>query len=222
GEPPAPAPHPLVAADTVRVVTPTGGVFYHTLLATAALNASPVTLTQPIEHAHSAGSPLAGRDQLILVQAIDLGDWGNRLRISVRLLHQVDPANPTRNELVIDTEVFPYLSMDMRHSRYFQNIVGHINGPLRLSDRRPDGESWYVRVEDQAANDAERQSLRLGPETLIDVLPNRRTRAARHPLDGGRDAINMMTDDFYVGLDNVNPEARTGLYSFLNIDEISI
>jgi len=31
-----------------------------------------------------------------------------------------------------------------------------------------------------------------------------------------------MTDDFYVGLDNVNPEARTGLYSFLNIDEISI
>jgi len=319
GEPPAPAPHPLVAADVIRVTTPLGGVYYHSLAsATTALNASPVTITQPVEHTHATGSPLVGRDPLILVEAIDLGGWGNRLRISVedetpglvadatiaawvtqarirfsstvgmepgtilevvnpasnagfpdlikvdtvnrttsevtlnpalsvplwnlitaapagtfharsrefrmtvRLLHQVDPANPSRNELVIDSEVFPHLSMDMRHSRYFQTILGDRNGPPRLSDRRPDGESWYVRVEDQAANDAERQSLRLGPEALVDRLPNRRTSPARHPLEGGLDAINMMIDDIYVGQDNVNPEARTGLYSLLNIDEISI
>ena len=69
-------------------------------------------------------------------------------RLTVYLFRQPDPALPSRNETILDTEVFRYLSMDPRHSRYVQDIVGDINGPLRLSDRRPEGESGYIRVSD--------------------------------------------------------------------------
>ena len=69
-------------------------------------------------------------------------------RLSVYLFRQPDPAMPSRNETILDSEVFRYLSMDPRHSRYVQDIIGDINGALRLSDRRPEGESRYIRVSD--------------------------------------------------------------------------
>ena len=67
-------------------------------------------------------------------------------RLSVYLFRQPDPAMPSRNETILDSEVFRYLSMDPRHSRYVQDIIGDINGALRISDRRPEGESRYIRV----------------------------------------------------------------------------
>src|SRR5207249_3081533 len=71
--------------------------------------------------------------------------------LTVRLLAPPDPSVPGSGEAVIDREVFRNLSLDPRHSRYVQTIVGDTAGlPLRLSDRRPDGESWYVRVHDLA------------------------------------------------------------------------
>jgi phage tail sheath protein FI len=64
--------------------------------------------------------------------------------------------------------------------------------------------------------------VRLGPETLVDVLPNGRTRAARQALEGGNDSVATLTDDIYTGQDDVDPEKRTGLFTFVNVDEISI
>ncbi len=98
-------------------------------------------------------------------------------RLTVYLFRQPDLAMPSRNETVLDTEVFRYLSMDPRHSRYVQDIIGDINGPLRLSDRRPEGESWYIRVQRSKLTSTD---IRLGPETLVDVLPDGRRRPARH------------------------------------------
>ena len=137
-------------------------------------------------------------------------------------MHQPDPSLPSRSEQVVDSEVFRNLSMDSRHSRYFQTIIGSIDGPLRLDDRRPEGESWYVRVRDVATAASDLESIRLGPEALFDVLPNGRLRAARHALEGGKDSIETLTDDIYKGEDNVDPEKRTGLFTFVNVDEISI
>ena len=139
-------------------------------------------------------------------------------RVTVRLLTQPDPTSPGSAEEVLDRTDFRNLSMDPRHSRYIENVIGAIDGPLRLSDRRPDGESWYVRVTDLSPGTA----VRFGPETLTDVLADGRIDAARHPLAGGDDSMATLTDADYIGADNANPESRTGLFSLRNIEDISI
>jgi phage tail sheath protein FI len=312
----------FAANDFIRVQTLAGGVFYHQLLNALPLDVHPTTLTAPLTMPHEAGSPAVGRDPLILVEALDAGAWGNRLRISVedespglvsraglrqvlfadqirltstagvesgtvlelldplnddavldppikvvtidrasnnlirlaanlnaaqlnahanaqlagtalgvrsrefkltvRLLHQPDPARPQRNDIEIDREEFLHLSMDPRHSRYFQRIIGQIGGPPRLSDRRPEGESWYIRTLDQAANQAELESVRPGPEALVDIAPSGRTRPAGHALSHGDDSIATISDATYVGLDNADPDLRTGMFSLVNVDDISI
>ena len=303
------------AQDEFVRLTPAGGgqPLYHRLAANAvSLDARLVDLTVPLSRAHAAGAAVAERAPLLNLQALDTGDWGNRLRVSVQdepagtvprttvtsvidathirlasaagveegtilevfnpadgavvgdllkvtdvnraanfaitldgagisiaqsapglavrsrefrltvyLFRQPDLAIPSRNETVLDTEVFRYLSMDPRHSRYVQDIIGDINGPLRLSDRRPEGESRYLRVSDLNSS----TDIRLGPETLVDVLPDGRRRPARHALGDpvrGTDSIGTLTEDDYIGQDNQDPEARSGLHSLRNIEEISI
>ena len=142
-------------------------------------------------------------------------------RMTVFLLRQPDPLMPSRNDTILNTEVFRYLSMDLRHSRYVQRVIGDINGPPRLSDHRPEGESWYIRVNDINPG----TGVRLGPEPLIDILPDGRRRPARHPMGDivrGNDSIGTLTNNDYIGLDDPNPEKRTGLHSLRNIEEISI
>jgi phage tail sheath protein FI len=143
-------------------------------------------------------------------------------QLTVYLLRQPDPALPSRNENILNTEFFRNLSMDPRHSRYIANVVGDVNGVLRIHDRRPEGESWFVRVEDLAPDQATLESIRLGPEPLVDILPNGRRRAARHALSGGNDSLGTLTDATYIGIDDIEPELRTGLFSMRNIEEISL
>ena len=149
-------------------------------------------------------------------------------RLTVELLHQRDAARPRRNENVIATEVYRDLSMDPRHTRYVQRVIGDsdLTAPKRLFDRRTFGESRFIRVQDVDFADpptAASMAIRIGPEALVDVLPATGTkRPARHGLSGGDDVITTMDDDAYIGLDNVVPELRTGLQSFRNIDAVSI
>ncbi len=336
GTPPAATGY---ASGEVIRITAGGEASYHALESAAdPLDARPVELNEPLTRAHAAGSPVAEREAQLIVQALDAGAWGDRLRVSVEdeesglvartplafvggptqirlastagvqrgtiielinpitrapegdllkvanldratgnitlqsgglsaaqlnaiaglppitqwlvrsrefrltvyLLRQSDPATPTRNTSVLDVEMFRNLSMDSRHSRYVQNVIGttfsSVPGttldddqkPLRLSDRRSEGESLYLRVRDAAQSLAEPvrtttlESVRLGSETLIDVLPDGRRRAARHPLDGGNDSINTLTDAAYIGSDSNTPEERTGLHSLRNVEDISI
>ena len=84
-----------------------------------------------------------------------------------------------------------------------------MNGALRREDRRPERESLYIRLASPATA-AELRSIRLGPETLIDHLPNGRTAPARHPLTGGVDDMAGMVDNVDIGADNADAELRTG------------
>ena len=161
-------------------------------------------------------------------------------RLSVYLLRQPDSATPTRNTSILDFEVYRNLSLDHRHSRYIHSVIGTTfsstagttadddQKPLRLYDRRSEGESWYVRVRDAAQSLAEPdrttalESVRLSPEALVDVLPDGRRRAARHPLAGGNDSVGTLSDATYIGDDSQTPEERTGLHSLRNIEDISI
>ena len=158
------------------------------------------------------------------LQIPGLGVRSREFRITVRLLRQPDPRTPSRNEEVIDSEAFRYLSLDPRHSNYVEKVIGAIDGPRRRWDRRAEGSSLYVRVMDRAANQAEEESVRLGPETLVDVLPSGPRRPARMRLEDvvGSDSIATLTDDHYIGADNADPDLRTGLQSLRNVEEISI
>jgi uncharacterized protein len=157
-------------------------------------------------------------------QTPGIGVRSREFRLTVRLLRQPDPRTPSRDEEVIDSETFRYLSLDPRHSNYVEKVIGAIDGPLRQWDRRPEGSSLYVRVMDRAANQAEEESVRLGPEPLVDVLPSGQRPPARLRLEQviGSDSIGTLTDDHYVGADNADPDLRTGLQALRNVEQISI
>ena len=123
---------------------------------------------------------------------------------------------------MISNEVFRNLSLDPRHARYAPRILGDVIGPQRRDDHRTEGESLYVRLSDRAANAAELRSIRLGPETLIDHLPNGRTAPARHPFTGGLDGMAGMVDNVYIGADNADADLRTGLFALRNVPDVSL
>lgn len=157
--------------------------------------------------------------------------------LTVSLLRQPDLAQPSRNNQILDAETFRNLSLDGRHSRYLHRVIGTTwtvgspndddGRPLRLADRRSEGESAYIRVRDIAqdlvepARTTALRGMRLGPEFLIDVVDGRQL-AARRILTNGDDQIGALTPAHYLGQDDPNPENRTGLHSLRNIEEISI
>jgi phage tail sheath protein FI len=177
---------------------------------------SSATLAAPLDAAQQAAVSAPGARVPVV---------SREFRLTVLLRRRDDPAVPSRAETIEDTEIFRQLSMDPRHSRYVETIVGRIGGPLRLWDRRPEGESGYVRVFDLATPAVPvvpdpRHAIRLGPEPLRDTLPSGMIRAARHALAGGDDGL--LTDAAYLGVDDREPENRTGIFSLRNIDDISI
>jgi uncharacterized protein len=157
--------------------------------------------------------------------------------INVFLLQRPDPAVPSRNRTVIDSESF-LVTMDPRHSRYIHKVIGTTwtagneqdddGVALRLWDQRSEGESRYIRVRDVAAgNTAVLESIRLGPEVLFDVLDNGQLQAARMPLSQGRDGLDSIInvaqgDNIYLGVDSDEPRLRTGIHALRNITDISI
>ena len=159
-----------------------------------------------------------------VAQGRPLWAGSREFRLRVALLRQPDPAVPSRNEQELTFEVFRHLSMDPRHSRYVERVIGSSdpNAPKRRWDRRSEGESWYLRARDRATSQSVREGIRLGPETLIDQLPNGTLRPAQRALQDGDDAIATLTDDHYVGQDAAEPEDRSGLYSLTAIDVISM
>ena len=158
----------------------------------------------------------------------------------VMLRQRPDPAVPSRNDTLLDQELFRHLSMDPRHSRYVMRIVGatwtpgsatdDLAIPLRRWDLRSEGSSAYIRIYD-LANDpiapANPEAIRLGPEALIDVMPSGLMRIARHPLGespftAGDDAVALMNDAMYIGADNNEPTLRTGLHTLKNLQNVSL
>jgi hypothetical protein len=155
-------------------------------------------------------------------------------RFVVELLRQPDPANPSRNNSPIDREVFAQLSLDARHSRYFQRVIGATwtmasvtttdddsGTPLRRSDRRSEGQSSYVRVRDLASSTT---GLRVGPQADYEIRPGAARRLILLPLAGGDDALATFEpgEKTYIGRDDPNPEMRSGLHSLRNLEDISI
>ena len=160
-------------------------------------------------------------------------------RMEVLLLVQPNPALPIRNDDLLDRELFQHLSMDQRHSHYFERVIGStftdgaatddLGQPLRRSDRRSEGGSAYVRVHDLGSSDADRERVRLWPETLVDKLPSGLLRPARHRLGEGEslatfgdDSLATIGDFTYQGVDDREPDKRTGIFALKNVETISL
>lgn len=175
------------------------------------------------------------QDALDPAQVAALGGPGTRLalrsrefRLTVSLMAPASSATPWRTDVVADTEMFRSLSMDPRHSRYVETAIGAIDAAPRLSDRRPEGSSTYIRVKDATPGPAipgdpdARQAIRLGPEALVDLQPGGQAKPARHGLSGGDDGLALLTDLDFRGHDASDPVDRRGIPAMKNVDEISI
>jgi uncharacterized protein len=144
--------------------------------------------------------------------------------LTVMLYRRPDPAIPSRNDQILQSEVFRFLSMDPRHSRFIETVIGATDGPPALEDGRPKGGSILIRVKDVAAgNPAAQEAPRLGPEPLVDLMPGGLTRAARFQLDqDGDDAMSAVDDTMYIGVDDIEPAKRKGIPALRNVPSISI
>jgi len=154
-------------------------------------------------------------------------------RFVVELLRQPDPSNPARNTIAIDREVFSNLSLDNRHSRYFETIIGTTwdmtsmttttddrGRALRRDDRRSEGESQYIRVFDFGY--ATSNTLRAGPVATYQPRPGGSPMLVLLPLANGNDMLPANSDTLFVGQDAIDPEQRTGLFALRNMEDISI
>jgi uncharacterized protein len=127
-----------------------------------------------------------------------------------------------KGDQVVAGETFRGLSLDSRHSRYAVRILGDAAGPPRPSDRRPEGESALVRVQDPGAATAQ-TTIRLGPDVLLEPNPLGQLVAVGRFLTGGSDPVAGIDRSLtYIGQDDVDPLRRTGLYTLKNEPRISI
>ena len=161
--------------------------------------------------------------------------------VGVYLLRQPDPGQPIKNTQILDSEIFRHLSLDPRHSRYVHRVIGTTwtpgaagdvdddGRPLRRGDRRSEGESAYIRVRDIVqddppgpAKDAKLPEHPAWPRISRGYAARRPPRAGAPRPRRRRRSDGALTDADYVGVDDANPERRTGLNSLQNIEEISI
>jgi hypothetical protein len=166
--------------------------------------------------------------------------WTVRSREFRLTVEWTKPIPGTPRQQVVESEVHRYLSLDDRHSRYMANVLGSTTGPLRLWDRRTEGQSDLLRVLDPLTSGDTEDQLRLGPDLIYEVLPSGRRQAVNRRLDvdsvdaAGNPVIPSAaaTDDdgpgggvndaLYIGADNIDPLLRTGLQCLRSQEDISM
>jgi hypothetical protein len=130
--------------------------------------------------------------------------------------------NPRTQAQEVDTsllESFPNLTLDPRHSRYVERVIGRIPA---TTDERNEGESSLIRVSDELAPAAAETATRPWPDLLTRTTPDGISMSVGLQLLGGDDQLGVLADSDLVGTDAVDPSGRTGLQALKNINEISI
>ncbi len=108
----------------IQILTPGGSRFYHRVTKLgdpvapnppAGKEAKLVTLTTPLARAHPVSSPVIKRKPIFVVQALDAGSWGDRLRLSIEdeptglasATRFLSVVNPTRARLASTAGIEP-------------------------------------------------------------------------------------------------------------------
>jgi phage tail sheath protein FI len=224
-----------VSATSLKLMSTAGVEPGTELVVTDALNTETTVKVAGIDYQNDALVTLEASTPVV---GLAPGDRvrSREYRFVVELMRQPDPANPSRNNVAIDRESFSRLSLDPRHSRYFQSVIGAtwdmltpgttdddapppLRRALRRADRRSEGESSYVRIQDLAPSNGLRQQ----PVATYTQVPGGAPRLVLLPLAHGDDSLAApFGDGDYIGLPDVNPERNTGLHSLRTIEEISI
>ena len=145
-------------------------------------------------------------------------------RITVSLYQQPSVAVPSRNTQVIQTETFRNLSMDPRHSQYFQTRDRRDQRPAAAVGRSAgQGTSWLIRMQDDAPNQA---GLAAAP-----ARAGAADRRAAERADNARRSTSWTTADDGIARrrrrdvyrrGQRRPQDRTGIFALLNVPQISI
>ena len=142
-----------VSSTSLRLNSAAGVESGTELVITDAANVDHAVKVQQIDRQNDYLITLEPTTPLPAAIAVGNSVRSREYRFVVELLRQPDPANPLRNNTAIDREVFTGLSLDPRHSRYLERVIGttwDITNPtvtaddggraLRKSDRRSEGE----------------------------------------------------------------------------------
>ncbi len=135
--------------------------------------------------------------------------------------------NPRTRVEAVDpalAETLRNLSLDPRHSRYVERVVGRIppGATPPALDERGEGESQLVRVDDLFAEADALASERTAPDLLTDLTPDGVQQPFGLRLEGGDDQLPALADATFIGADAVDPRDRTGLQALKNVDDVSI
>lgn len=210
----------------------------------AAVAAGAVELAAPLRRAHRQREPVdpMGADGLPAMAKVEQRVGANAVRLEggglpaavapgtlvrsreFKLTIDWGKPNPRRpaEEIVVASEAHRNLTLDDRHSRYAGRAIGSVDGAIRPWDRRPEGGSDLVRVDDPLDSLATQTTIRTGPDLIFESLPGGRRRAAPRELQGGEDDNPGIDDDSYRGQDNTDPLLRTGLQCLKNEEDISL
>jgi hypothetical protein len=123
---------------------------------------------------------------------------------------------------VVESETFRHLSLDPRHSRYVETVLGEIGATVPPGAYYPPGRSQLVRVRDLASSADAESWIRRGPEVLEETTSGGLTVAVGRFLTGGANPAAGIVDATYLGSDHVDPARRTGLHTLKNENRISL
>jgi hypothetical protein len=129
---------------------------------------------------------------------------------------------PGGRQRVVESETYRNLSLDDRHSQYICAVIGSVDGPIRASDRRPQGRSNLVRVQDTATPDQTESEMRLGPDSAVEVRPGGGLQPVPRWLSGGSDRNDLVTSADYIGTDADDAVDRTGIFCLKSIEDVSM
>lgn len=188
---------PIPLRSTASIEAGTVLDFSGTLARVTLVDGNSVEVDPPLPMPVAEGAPVSTREFLLRI------DW-------------------IKNGSVFTSETLRYLSLNPNHSRYVERIVGQVNGPLRPADRRPQGQSDLVRVDDLATEAVASTTVRVGPDEVLETLPNGTIRAASLAMQGGSNPLVGITNDTYIGTDDTDPDLRTGLHTMRNTNRVSM
>jgi phage tail sheath protein FI len=181
------------------------------------MNGANVTFRQKVESV-SGGTVSFGAGGLEQNVVVDTVVQSAEFGLDVAYLR----TNPRTQQVEVDTSIsesFRNLTLDPRHSRYIQRVIGQIPATV---DERNEGESSLIRVSDELAAAAAEAADRATPDLLTRTTPDGEVVAVGLQLSDGDDQLGALADSDLVGTDAVDPADRTGLQALKNVNEISI
>ncbi|HWA72759.1 MAG TPA: phage tail sheath C-terminal domain-containing protein [Polyangiaceae bacterium] len=189
-------------------VSAKGRMLYATL---ESVSASTLTLSEPLEREADAGDAVVIHHIAFRLEASSAGSWGNRIRV------QVTPLEP--GVLDLSVTLLKGAEGGPPQREYLRRLSWGVGDERALAEAMASG-SNFVRVMSGSVDAAQA----LGAGLMIGSGPasNGHLGLPELRLSGGRDGLDGMTHDDYVGVRSAAKEAQRGLLLLEDVEEVAI